>query len=101
MNILRLPGQLHHGAASGEQTTTRSWWPRPVSMEQSGLNVGWWTPMCETWFRRRLQQLAEPQKADILTHAKWKNNLKLERRCPPLARAGERVAAQILEILRP
>ncbi|KAF8144812.1 hypothetical protein K438DRAFT_1492706, partial [Mycena galopus ATCC 62051] len=66
-------GQLHHGAASGEQTTTRSWWPRPVSMEQSGLNVGWWTPMCETWFRRRLQQLAEPQKADILTHAKWKN----------------------------
>ncbi|KAJ7821427.1 hypothetical protein B0H14DRAFT_2599192 [Mycena olivaceomarginata] len=40
-------GQRDPGALSGEQTTARSWWPRPSAMEQSGLNVGWWTPLCE------------------------------------------------------
>ncbi|KAJ7818845.1 hypothetical protein B0H14DRAFT_2601028 [Mycena olivaceomarginata] len=34
-------GQRNPGALSGEQTTARSWWPRPSAMEQSGLNVGW------------------------------------------------------------
>jgi hypothetical protein len=70
-------------------------------MAQSGLNVGWWTPMSESWFQRRLRQLDDPPRADLLTNAKWKNNLKLERRCPPLAEAMESVAAQILERFRP
>ncbi|KAJ7848863.1 hypothetical protein B0H14DRAFT_3452903 [Mycena olivaceomarginata] len=94
-------GQPDPSAFGGVQTTTQSWWPRPSSMAQSGLNVGWWTPMSESWFQRRLRQLDDPPWADLLTSAKWKNNLKLERRCPPLAEAMESVAAQILERFRP
>ncbi|KAJ7845168.1 hypothetical protein B0H14DRAFT_2219302, partial [Mycena olivaceomarginata] len=43
--------------------TARSWWPRPSAMEQSGLNVGWWTPLCEQWFEKRLKELQRPQPA--------------------------------------
>ncbi|KAK6977380.1 hypothetical protein R3P38DRAFT_3473342 [Favolaschia claudopus] len=94
-------GQTDSTALSGQQTTARSWWPRPSAMANSGLNVGWWTPMCEQWFQRRLASLEAPQPANLVTHGAWKHNLKLERRCPPLAEAAERVAAQILETMRP
>ncbi|KAJ7823324.1 hypothetical protein B0H14DRAFT_2370220 [Mycena olivaceomarginata] len=82
-------------------TTARSWWPRPSAMEQSGLNVGWWTPLCEQWFEKRLKELQRPQPAPPLTHAKWKHNMKRERQCVSLAQEAERVAAQILERMRP
>ncbi|KAJ7151752.1 hypothetical protein C8R43DRAFT_886640, partial [Mycena crocata] len=77
-----------------------SWWPRPAAMATSGLNVGWWTPMCEEWYQRRLRQVegAEPT---LVTHGQWKHNLKLERRCSVYLAATERCAAQILEVLRP
>jgi hypothetical protein len=69
-------------------------------MATSGLNVGWWTPLCEEWFQRRLRELETPKPANLLPHGKWKHYLKMERKCPPLVEATERLAAQILEALR-
>ncbi|KAJ7658216.1 hypothetical protein DFH06DRAFT_978677 [Mycena polygramma] len=95
-------GQVDPGSSSGEQTTTRSWWPRPASTASSGMSVGWWTPMWEAWFQKRLALLEQdPPAGDLVTHAKWKHNLKLERRCPDYVQATERCAAQILSVLRP
>ncbi|KAK7057339.1 hypothetical protein R3P38DRAFT_2759612 [Favolaschia claudopus] len=94
-------GKPDSTALSGEQTSARSWWPRPTAMQNSGLNVGWWTPMCEQWFLKRLATLESDAPPPLVTHSAWKHNLKLERRCPPLAEAADRLAAQILETMRP
>ncbi|KAG2062975.1 hypothetical protein BDR04DRAFT_944128, partial [Suillus decipiens] len=34
-----------------------SWWPRPQSWVTSGLNVGFWSSTCESWFKRRLENI--------------------------------------------
>ncbi|KAJ7816387.1 hypothetical protein B0H13DRAFT_1663399, partial [Mycena leptocephala] len=47
----------------------------------SGINFGWWTPMWETWYQKRLRQL-ENGPGTLATHTQWKHNLKLERRAP-------------------
>ncbi|KAK6981383.1 hypothetical protein R3P38DRAFT_2808145 [Favolaschia claudopus] len=94
-------GQFNPSAPLGQQTTTRSWWPRPSAMANSGLSVGWCTPMCEQWYQRRLKDVEKPQPGNLVTHGAWKHNLKLERRCPPLAETAERVAAQISGIMQP
>ncbi|KAJ6467981.1 hypothetical protein C8R47DRAFT_1303114 [Mycena vitilis] len=68
-------GQVDPGSSSGEQTTTRSWWPRPASTASSGMSVGWWTPMWEAWFQKRLALLEQdPPGGDLVTHAKWKHS---------------------------
>jgi hypothetical protein len=64
------------------------------------MNVGWWTPMWEAWYQRRLQQV-ESGNGILANHNKWKHNLKTERKAPPYIEAAERCAAHILEVLRP
>ncbi|KAJ7430087.1 hypothetical protein B0H11DRAFT_1765721 [Mycena galericulata] len=87
-------------AVSGEQTTTRSWWPRPSAWESSALNVGWWTPSCEAWFQKRLETL-QAGTGTLVSHADWRHNLKLERKCGTYVDATERCAASMLAVLRP
>ncbi|OCH84638.1 hypothetical protein OBBRIDRAFT_741245, partial [Obba rivulosa] len=33
------------------------WWPRPSQWHYSGLNVGYWAPFCEEWFKERLHTI--------------------------------------------
>lgn len=70
-------------------------------MASSGLNVGWWTPMCERWYQKRLRQLESNPPPPLLTHAKWKHNMKLERRVKTYVEATERCATEILSLFRP
>ncbi|KAJ7117833.1 hypothetical protein C8R44DRAFT_791488 [Mycena epipterygia] len=84
----------------GPQTSTLSWWPRPPAFNASGINVGWWTPMWETWYKRRLQQL-ESGNGILATHTEWKSNIQLQRKAPPYTEAVEKCAANILAVLRP
>ncbi|KAJ7846448.1 hypothetical protein B0H13DRAFT_1907781 [Mycena leptocephala] len=93
-------GQYDGNLQNGEQTSTLSWWPRPHSFAASGINFGWWTPMWESWYQKRLQQL-ENGPGTLATHTQWKHNLKLERRAPPYTAAIEKCAADILATLRP
>ncbi|KAJ7478512.1 hypothetical protein FB451DRAFT_1032535, partial [Mycena latifolia] len=93
-------GQCDPSSISGDQTMTKSWWPRSTAFAGSGLNVGWWTPMCETWFQRWLSQL-DVKTTCLATHQQWRHNLKLERRCPTYVEALEHCAAEILAMLRP
>ena len=64
------------------------------------MNVGWWTPMWEAWYQKRLQQV-QSGNGILANHNKWKHNLKTERKVLPYIEAAERCAAQILEVLRP
>ena len=56
-----------------------SWWPKVSTWEASNLNVGCWTPLCERWFRKRLQGIkdgtARPQSSTV-----WAKNLRYEKR---------------------
>ncbi|KAJ6571017.1 hypothetical protein DFH09DRAFT_916927 [Mycena vulgaris] len=84
----------------GNQTTTVSWWPRPAAIAASGINVGWWTPMWEVWYQKRLEQVKNGDAA-LATHDKWKRNLRIERGATAYSEGVEKCAAQILEVLRP
>ncbi|KAJ7693237.1 hypothetical protein B0H17DRAFT_1010301 [Mycena rosella] len=85
----------------GAQTTSISWWRRPGAVVASGNNAGWWTPMWETFYQKRLQQLESGNAGILANHAKWKHNLKLERGAHPFVTANEACSAHILACLRP
>ncbi|KAJ6598246.1 hypothetical protein DFH09DRAFT_1022563 [Mycena vulgaris] len=79
----------------GGQTRCGSWWPLPAAWSLSGLDMGHWTPSCETWFQRRL---AQNRGGDGLlqTHTQWKHNLAFERKGAPLSHNNERLAEEFL-----
>ncbi|KAJ7601933.1 hypothetical protein B0H17DRAFT_895254, partial [Mycena rosella] len=79
----------------GAQTTILSWWPRPEAVLASGNNVGWWTPMWEFFYHKRLQQL-ESGNGILANHTKWKHNLQLEKEAPQYTTANETCSAHIL-----
>ncbi|KAJ6569677.1 hypothetical protein B0H19DRAFT_704037 [Mycena capillaripes] len=85
---------------NGEQTTTLSWWPRPQSYAPSAMNVGWWTPIWESWYQKHLHRL-ESGLGAVASHTAWKHNLKLERKLPPYVEVLEKCSADILAVLRP
>ncbi|KAJ7454721.1 hypothetical protein FB451DRAFT_1408137 [Mycena latifolia] len=83
----------------GAQTAMLSWWPRPSAFQNSGLTIEW-SPMCEAWYRKRLQQV-ESANGILVTHQTWKDNLKLERRVPLYVEGIDKCSAHILEIILP
>ncbi|KAF7365943.1 hypothetical protein MVEN_00469700 [Mycena venus] len=93
-------GQTDPNGVENQQTTTISWWPRPVYFEKSGLNVGWWSPACEAFYQRRLSQINHGD-ATLCTQGQWKNNMKFDSKVPAYIEGAERCAAQILGTVRP
>ncbi|KAJ7740778.1 hypothetical protein B0H14DRAFT_2989860 [Mycena olivaceomarginata] len=93
-------GQHDHSAPGNRQTSTISWWPRPIYFEKSGLNVGWWSPACEDFYQKRLKQIARGD-ATLPTQGEWKNNMKFDSKVPAYIESAERCAAQVLRVLRP
>jgi hypothetical protein len=55
-----------------------SWWPKVSTWEASSLNVGCWTPLCEQWFRKRLQGIRDGT-ARPYTSTAWSKNLRYEK----------------------
>ncbi|KAF7372360.1 hypothetical protein MVEN_00096300 [Mycena venus] len=93
-------GQTDPNGVENQQTTTISWWPRPVYFEKSGLNVGWWSPACEAFYQRRLSQINHGD-ATLCTQGQWKNNMKFDSKVPAYIKGAERCAAQILGMVWP
>ncbi|KAJ7085985.1 hypothetical protein C8R43DRAFT_965154 [Mycena crocata] len=94
-------GQCDSGSSNiDEQTSTQSWWPKPAAFEISDMNVGWWSPLCEEWFQKRLQQIASGT-ATLPTHARWKHNLKRDRKFPIYMKGLEQQAALAVASFRP
>ncbi|KAJ6454736.1 hypothetical protein C8R47DRAFT_997060, partial [Mycena vitilis] len=67
--------QLNHVDASGHQEKRVSWWPQAGAFFNSDLNVGWWSPDCESWFQSVLREFAN-DKAVVLNNARWAKRIR-------------------------
>ncbi|KZP28580.1 hypothetical protein FIBSPDRAFT_693704, partial [Athelia psychrophila] len=38
---------------NGDQTSDSSWWPKPSTWQGSSMDMGYWSPQCEEWYRHR------------------------------------------------
>ncbi|KAK7012289.1 hypothetical protein R3P38DRAFT_2790940 [Favolaschia claudopus] len=89
-------GQRDTNAPRNRQTTTISWWPRPVNFIKSGINVGWWSPACENFYQRRLAQIAKGD-ASLPSQIDWKNNMRFDNKVPLYMDGFERCAKMMLK----
>ncbi|TFK60301.1 hypothetical protein BDN72DRAFT_741368, partial [Pluteus cervinus] len=55
-----------------------SWWPKPSAWVTSGLNVGYWSPDAEEWFRKRLASIQQGQ-AKLYNAGAWKKAIKFRK----------------------
>ncbi|OJT07017.1 hypothetical protein TRAPUB_2129 [Trametes pubescens] len=77
-----------------------SWWPRPAQWNYSGMNVGYWTPFCESWFNTRLQAI---RASNATPHGskEWRNKITFYQGARKLRRAVEVVSEKFLkDVLR-
>ncbi|TFK59901.1 hypothetical protein BDN72DRAFT_752055, partial [Pluteus cervinus] len=55
-----------------------SWWPKPSAWITSGLNVGYWSPDAEEWFRKRLECIQRGE-AKLYNAGAWKKAIKFRK----------------------
>ncbi|KAF8627653.1 hypothetical protein AX15_004346 [Amanita polypyramis BW_CC] len=82
-------------AAHGNQIKEVSWWPKHTTWKGCGLDVGYWSSSCETWFLNRLRAIRNGT-ATPRTSREWKNSLSYLRRTPVLVENGRRAADMFL-----
>ncbi|KAJ6450707.1 hypothetical protein C8R47DRAFT_998796 [Mycena vitilis] len=61
--------------SDGHQEKCVSWWPQAGAFFNSDLNVGWWSPDCESWFQSVLREFAN-DKAVVLNNARWAKRIR-------------------------
>jgi hypothetical protein len=64
------------------QTSDSSWWPKHSVWMASGLNVGYWSVACETWFQMQLEAIRKGT-AGLRTAAEWRDSLRFWRATGP------------------
>ncbi|KAK6997113.1 hypothetical protein R3P38DRAFT_2564359 [Favolaschia claudopus] len=89
-------GQRDIHSPRNRQTTIISWWPRPINFVKSGINVGWWSPACESFYQRRLAQIANGQ-TTLPSQIEWKNNLRFDNKVPLYMEGFENCARMMLK----
>jgi hypothetical protein len=52
-----------------------SWWPKHSTWIASGLEVGYWSSSCETWYINRLQEIRNG-KARLKKASEWTKSIK-------------------------
>ncbi|KAF8872963.1 hypothetical protein CPB84DRAFT_1689108 [Gymnopilus junonius] len=67
----------------GDQTSTKSWYPRANSWDVGGLSVDFWTEECEKWFTKR-RNLILSGEAQPLSGTEWRRALRMSRKSPIL-----------------
>jgi hypothetical protein len=77
------------------QTSDSSWWPKHSVWMASGLNVGYWSVGCETWFQMRLDSIRNGT-AGLRTAAEWRDSLRFWRPTGPFIANHRRAAAAYL-----
>jgi len=79
----------------GSQTRDISWWPKVSAWKGCGLDVGCWTPLCEHWFQRRLENIVSG-KARPLGSVTWVKNLRYEKETKKFFTQFNRLGDQFL-----
>jgi hypothetical protein len=70
IRMIEVVFSLTHALAYGTQTSDMSWWPKQSVWMNSGLNWGYWTEACETWFQKRLKSIRDGT-AGLKTSGEW------------------------------
>lgn len=80
-----------------------SWWPTAGKFEDSGLNVGVWTPKCEEWYQKRRKGILEEARG-ACNASDWRTYLKFEGETKRVLRGARTLAARYIvenyELLR-
>ncbi|KZP12190.1 hypothetical protein FIBSPDRAFT_799195 [Athelia psychrophila] len=79
----------------GVQTTDVSWFPKHSTWEVGCLNMGYWSPTCETWFLQRIDIIRKGQ-AKLKTAAQWKGHIRVWRPLPAFTKRVRQAAAEFL-----
>ena len=74
----------------------RSWWPTITKFEDSGLNLGVWTPNCEYWFRHR-QQCILGGTHGAYSAAEWRTYLRFEMETKRILKGAREIATRYLQ----
>ncbi len=65
----------------GYSVKQASWWPKHATWKGCGLDVGYWSSSCETWFQNRLRAIRNGT-AIPRTAKEWKNALSYQKQTP-------------------
>jgi hypothetical protein len=79
-----------------EGLARQSWWPQRGAWARSGLNTGWWSPVCEHWFKKTLRNMEEDAKRPIWTNGQWKKHIKFFSQSNKIFEANEKLAAEYI-----
>ncbi|KZP08142.1 hypothetical protein FIBSPDRAFT_761900 [Athelia psychrophila] len=61
---------------SGDQTADASWWPKQSIWQGSSMDLGYWSPQCEEWYKRRRDLITSGQaRGAPKTATKWREAL--------------------------
>lgn len=75
--------------------TEQSWWPTFNKFEESGLNLGIWTPRCEQWFLSRTNEIME-KGCGPLSSSKWRDAMRCEMETKRVYKAARSLAARFI-----
>ncbi|SJL15608.1 uncharacterized protein ARMOST_19111 [Armillaria ostoyae] len=78
-----------------QQRTMLSWFPKPAAWATSGLNVGFWTSDCESWYQKRLQENMS-ESAVLRSTNQWRHSLRFLKRSQRVAETNEKLASLFL-----
>jgi len=78
------------------QDSHLSWWPKQSAWVKSGLDVGYWSESCETWFGLRLKSIRSGE-ADLRSGQQWTQAIgRIETKAKKVTAANRDLAARAL-----
>jgi hypothetical protein len=86
---------VYNVRTQARQTSDSSWWPKQAIWMSGGLNVGYWSPTCETWFQKRLTAIRNGSAA-LRTAAEWRTALRFWRPTTHFIKHSSHAAATFL-----
>ncbi|KAK7006112.1 hypothetical protein R3P38DRAFT_2555656, partial [Favolaschia claudopus] len=89
-------GSKHSGEADGLQKKAVSWWPTPAAYSGSGMNIGWWSPCCESWYQKRVADIEENGELELYTRSEWRDKIKFMQKSRQVSVANEKISAEYL-----
>ncbi|KAK0477248.1 hypothetical protein IW261DRAFT_1290079, partial [Armillaria novae-zelandiae] len=74
INLLCGVYKIETGRRNGNepQCSFVSWFPKPAAWETSGLNIGFWSSDCKSWYQGRLNEINSPNPV-LWTTNQWRH----------------------------
>lgn len=79
-----------------DQEKHQSWWPKPNVWSSSPWDVGFWTPMAESWFQRRLAKMRAGEAGPCHVQ-QWRSSLNTGRVALQVRRMVDPVSKEFID----